>query len=332
MKTLLGNRVAVVMLAAAVGTAMVGRAEKPTTSSQADQVQQESGQKQKTMFLRVDDEAGGGQQAQQKVMLEIAGAEARVVKGKPYSADTSTETVQTLGDGNRIAHRTESKFFRDSEGRTRREETFGNVDPEHPTPHEVKVFIDDPVSGTSYVLDPGSKTLEKLQRTRDFGELQHSDANGAQIMIKSVRDTETSVQAPPGKVFFNLDQPGPDHVMPDHALPDHASMRPDDVMLVISDENRSISKEDLGTRNIEGVDCIGTRQTSTIPAGAIGNDKPISIVTETWTSEAIGAVVESTSDDPRFGKTTYKLTNLQLSEPARSLFEPPANFKGNLSK
>jgi len=114
---------------------------------------------------------------------------------------------------------------------------------------------------------------------------------------------------------------------------DHSS-NPDDGVLamVIADENRNIVKEDLGTRNIGGVDCTGTRQTSTIPAGAIGNDKPISIVTETWTSEAIGAVVESTSDDPRYGKTTYQLTNLQLSEPPRSLFEPPANFKGNVAK
>ena len=122
---------------------MVGRAEKPIAAGQPDPVQQDSGQKPKSMFL-VKDDAGEGQQAQQKVMLEIAGAEALIVKGKPYSADTSTETVQTLSDGNRIAHRTVSKFFRDSEGRTRREQTFGNVDPEHPSPHEVKIFIDEP--------------------------------------------------------------------------------------------------------------------------------------------------------------------------------------------
>ena len=313
MKTLRGNRAVAVMLAAAVSSAIIGHAEKPITSGQQD-----SGQKQKTMFLRVDDEAGEGQQAQQKVMLEIAGAETQVVKGKPYSADTSTETVQTLADGNRIAHRTVSKFYRDSEGRTRREETFGNVDPEHPSPHEVKVFIDDPVNGTSLVLDPGSKTLEKLQRTRDLGDVQRDDADGAQIMLKSVKDSETNGQAAPGKVFF-------------HIQDQHLS-GPNDLALVISDENRNIVKEDLGTRNIGGVDCTGTRQTSTIPAGAIGNEMPIAIVTETWFSGAIGAVVESISDDPRYGKTTYKLTNLQLSEPSRSLFELPANFKVNVSK
>ena len=313
MKTLRGNRAVAVMLAAAVSSAIIGHAEKPITSGQQD-----SGQKQKTMFLRVDDEAGEGQQAQQKVMLEIAGAETQVVKGKPYSADTSTETVQTLADGNRIAHRTVSKFYRDSEGRTRREETFGNVDPEHPSPHEVKVFINDPVSGTSLVLDPGSKTLEKMQRIRDLGPVQRDDADGAQIMLKSVKDSETNGQAAPGKVFF-------------HIQDQHLS-GPNDLALVISDENRNIVKEDLGTRNIGGVDCTGTRQTSTIPAGAIGNEMPIAIVTETWFSGAIGAVVESISDDPRYGKTTYKLTNLQLSEPSRSLFELPANFKVNVSK
>jgi hypothetical protein len=315
MKTLRGNRAVVVMLAAAVGSAIIGRAERPVTSSQPDPVQQDSGQKKNAMFLPVDD-AGEGQQAQQKVLLEIAGAETQVVKGKPYSADTSTETVQTLADGNRIAHRTVSKFYRDSEGRTRRETTFGNVDPEHPSPHEVKVFIDDPVSGTALVLDPGSKTLEKLQRTRILSDVQRDDTDGAEIMVKLAKDNEPNGQTAPAKVFFNRDH----------------SSKPDDLALVISDENRNIVREDLGTRNIGGVDCTGTRQTSTIPAGAIGNDKPISIVTETWFSEAIGAVVESISDDPRYGKTTYQLTNLQLSEPSRSLFEPPANFKVHVSR
>ena len=318
MKTLRGNRAVVVMLAAAVGSAIVGWAEKPMAAGQQDSGQQEKRNAELAVMVRDNVEGGEGQQAQQKVMLEIAGAETQVVKGKPYSADTSTETVQTLADGNRIAHRTVSRFYRDSEGRTRREQTFGNVDPEHPSPHEVKVFIDDPVNGTALVLDPGSKTLEKLQSTDKLGHVQRDDADGAQIMLKLVKESEANGQAAPGKVFF-------------HIQDQHLS-GPNDLALVISDENRNIVKEDLGTRNIGGVDCTGTRQTSTIPAGAIGNEMPIAIVTETWFSGAIGAVVESISDDPRYGKTTYKLTNLQLSEPSRSLFELPANFKVNVSK
>jgi hypothetical protein len=315
MKTLRGVQIVVVMLAAVVGPP-VGRAQKPIASIQLDNVQQDAGQKAKTMFLQLDGGTSEGQQAQQKVLMEIAGAETQVVKGKAYSADTSTETVQTLADGNRITHRTVSKFYRDSEGRTRREQTFGNVDPEHPSPHEVKVFIDDPVNGTALVLDPGSKTLEKLQRAPLPGQVQRDNAFEAQVMLKLKRESEGNGQAGPAKVFFNT----------------RHSSNPDDVMLVLSDENRDIVKEDLGARTIEGVNCTGTRETSTIAAGAIGNDQPIKIVSETWYSESIGAVVQSSSDDPRFGKTTYQLTNLQLGEPPRSLFELPSSFKLNLSK
>src|SRR5207237_7712947 len=51
----------------------------------------------------------------------------RVVKGAPYSADAVTETVQTLGDGNRIARKNTAKVYRDSDGRTRYEQTLRTV-------------------------------------------------------------------------------------------------------------------------------------------------------------------------------------------------------------
>src|ERR1700722_3026357 len=153
-------------LVAALGSAVAGWSQKPVGDDQVDEVRQETQPLQLAMLPPLITEDGpGGQEAQQRVMLQLMAADAQVVKGKQYSADTSTETVQTLSDGNRIVHRTVSKFYRDSEGRTRREETFGNVDPEHPTPHEVKVFIDDPVSGTAYVLDPGSRSTEKVQHS-----------------------------------------------------------------------------------------------------------------------------------------------------------------------
>jgi hypothetical protein len=317
MNTMRGLRMAVVSISAAMALALVGQAEKAMAAGQQDPGQQAK-QSAELAVIVPDKEAGEGQQAQQKVMLELVASDALVVKGKPYSADTSTETVQTLPDGNRIVHRTVSKFYRDTDGRTRREETFGNVDPEHPTPHEVKVFIDDPVTGTAFVLDPGSKTADKMQRSRKLLDERSADDDGTRMMIKSLNDTEAAEQGAPKRILFNVR--------------DDRSSNPDALSFVISDENREITKEDLGTRNIEGVDCNGTRRTSTIPAGAIGNEKPIAIVTETWFAPAIGAVVESTSDDPRFGKTTYKLANVQLSEPARTLFEPPATFKINTGK
>ena len=35
----------------------------------------------------------------------------------------------------------------------------------------------------------------------------------------------------------------------------------------------------------------------------------------------------TTRKDPRSGESTYKLTNLRRGEPARSLFELPADYK-----
>ena len=313
MKTMRRLWVAATLLSAAIGPALVGRAQEPIAVGQQDAGQQQKHEAEMAVLLHPNNEPGEGQEAQQKVVMELVAADAQMVKGKPYSADTSTETVQTLTDGNRIVHRTVSKFYRDSDGRTRREQTFGNVDPEHPSPHEVKVFVDDPVSGAAFVLDPGSKSADKVQRTRKFLDERNGEDVGTNIMFKSVNEGEDVEQSAPGRMMIKFRD-------------EHSGDSNTNLYRIESDK-RDVAKEDLGTRNIEGVDCKGTRQTITIPAGAVGNEKPISIVTETWFAPTIAAVVESITDDPRYGKTTYQLTNLQLNEPSRSLFEPPANFK-----
>jgi hypothetical protein len=307
MKTIRSFRVAAALLSAAIGQGLICWAG-----------QQESGLQEKraaemAVLAQPNNEAGDAQEAQQKVMLEVVAADAQVVKGKPYSADTSTETVQTLADGNHIVHRTVSKIYRDSDGRTRREQTFGNVDPEHPSPHEVKVFIDDPVNGTAFVLDPGSKSVDDVQKKRTFLYDRKAEDEAKGIILKDSEDTQES---------------GPVRMMVKFR-DEHSG---DALAAVIPDEKREIVNEDLGARNIEGVECTGTRQTITIPAGEIGNEKPISIVRETWFAPVISAVVESTTDDPRYGKTSYQLKNVQLNEPSRSMFEPPADFKVNMRK
>jgi hypothetical protein len=88
-----------------------------------------------------------------------------------------------------------------------------------------------------------------------------------------------------------------------------------------------VKKEDLGKRTIEGLECTGTRTTATIPAGQIGNERPIVAVTETWYSADIEAVVQSTTADPRFGETTYNLRGVQRADQPPQLFEFPADYK-----
>jgi hypothetical protein len=88
----------------------------------------------------------------------------------------------------------------------------------------------------------------------------------------------------------------------------------------------TVKKESLGTQAINGVNAEGTRITHTIPAGQIGNDKPIQIVFERWYSPDLQIVVKSTRSDPRFGTTTYALTSVQRTEPSAALFTVPSDY------
>jgi hypothetical protein len=87
-----------------------------------------------------------------------------------------------------------------------------------------------------------------------------------------------------------------------------------------------VKKDNLGTQAINGVTAEGTRITRTIAAGQIGNDKPLQVVFERWYSPDLQIVVKSTRTDPRFGTTTYTLSNIQRTEPASTLFTVPADY------
>jgi len=90
--------------------------------------------------------------------------------------------------------------------------------------------------------------------------------------------------------------------------------------------NGTLKKEDLGTQTISGLSAQGTRYTRTIPAGQIGNDKPIVITDEVWYSPDLQIVVQNSHTDPRFGTRTSTVTGIQRQEPAASLFAVPAGY------
>ena len=88
----------------------------------------------------------------------------------------------------------------------------------------------------------------------------------------------------------------------------------------------NVQTEDLGKQVVEGVEAEGTRTTRTIPAGEIGNEQPIQIVSERWFSPELQVTVMTRSSDPRSGETIYRLTNIVRAEPAATLFQVPADY------
>jgi TonB family protein len=95
---------------------------------------------------------------------------------------------------------------------------------------------------------------------------------------------------------------------------------------------RSVTKsttntEQLGKQLVEGVPCEGERAVTTMPAGTIGNDRPIETINETWYSPELKIMILSRRSDPRFGESTYSVTNITRSEPDAALFQVPPDFK-----
>jgi len=203
--------------------------------------------------------------------------EGKTVTGAPLSGVLIVTRDTTLADGNKIHHESQTKIYRDSQGRIRRELS---VDLATPATGNVKrnvVMIVDPVAGQRYVINPDNKTVRAMPMhgPRHDGQEHHAS---------------TKAVGGPG-------DPG------------------------------AVNKEDLGTKTLNGLQADGVRVTRTIPAGAIGNDKPINVVTERWYSADLQIPVMTVHTDPMMGTVTSKLTNVTRGEPDASLFQVPSDYK-----
>jgi hypothetical protein len=163
---------------------------------------------------------------------------------------------------------------------------------------EGHLLIFDPVGGATYQINPQAKTYEKWS-------------------AGSEKSTTTIVAMKSGTWIDTTNQPGAGQAMltvPKEHVPYH------------SEPVRAYQKEDLGEENLNGVLCKGTRTTMTIPVNAVGNAREIKVVDERWYSEDLGALVKSSTNDPRFGVSTYELTNILRTDPDVSLFQVPADY------
>jgi hypothetical protein len=234
---------------------------------------------------------GGGVPGDGPVKAAIVGVElgGPTVTGAPYSADAVTESTQTLADGNRIVSKTTSKIYRDSAGRERREQPFPKIAALTKVQDiPMSVVISDPVAKVTYTLE--GKSAIKMP------------AGGFAFATGTTRVSVAGIAMAPG----------------------------DKQVITYSDSGMGLNKnaktEDLGSQLIGGVQATGTRTTTTIPAGQIGNERAIEVVSERWYSPELQVVVMSRFSDPRAGETVYQLSNLSRVEPDTSLFQVPAGF------
>jgi len=231
------------------------------------------------------------------------------VTGAPYTATAVTETTQVLADGNRIVNETESQLARDSQGRTRRQETMNNLGP-LATNAPNMAFINDPVHKVSYLLDLNDKTARVIKIPAPG---QEGGGPTPMALAPVVKDGAGA----PGQAAVQK------RVL---IAGGGAGVGVEQRVWVSSAEDGQVKTESLGKQTIEGVTATGTRTTRTIPAGEIGNERPLEITSEVWTSPDLQILVLSKRTDPRIGETVYRLTNIQRGDPDPSLFQVPSGF------
>lgn len=212
------------------------------------------------------------------------------ITGAPYSAEEVVEHRQTLGDGTHISQPTMVvKTYRDSLGRTRTERPLNTRDADSPP----AIVIMDPVAGYRYVLELAKHVARR----------------------SAIPSGRTAQQFNPGRSPAALAAPASSAARTPVAASNSTAARLD------------VSRESLGTKTVSGVIAEGLRRTITYPAGAIGNDRPIVVTDETWTSPELSVILLLIHHDPRSGDTTNKVQNLSRAEPDPSLFQVPPDYE-----
>jgi len=283
-----------------------------------------------------------------KAWTEISARHDQTVKGAPFSAEGVSESVQTLPDGNRIVRKWSEKLYRSSDGKFRRESTGGNGTAFGAVVNNGSgVTIVDPAGGARWTLNTDDKTARTFTLSTQApiivspqGARTVRSEDGAIILNGQGGSVASTADFDKMKAEFDAAKQGMEI----------AKQQAAEVKAVVAarlattiavpampgvpfgvggqgGQKWETRTEQLGIQNFEGVDAEGTRTITTIPADAIGNERPIEIVYERWYSKELQQVVYSRHFDPRFGEQTYKLTNINRSEPDPSLFTVPHSYR-----
>ena len=223
------------------------------------------------------------------------------VQGAPYSATSTNENIQILADGTRIVQTSAGSTARDSQGRTRQDASLPAIGNLSASEAPRLVFIQDPVAQTAFTLNLADKTALKMPALPTNLSTSGPGSGGGKFMVQLGGAVSAGGPEPAGIMMQKT--------------------------VMTSNDQGQVKTEDLGSQTMEGILANGVRTTRTIPAGEIGNDRPINIVTEVWTSPDLKTIVYSKRSDPRMGEQTFQLKNIVRTEPDASLFTVPPDFK-----
>jgi hypothetical protein len=282
----------------------------------------------------------------------------RVVKGAPYCADAVRETVQSLSDGNRIVQRSVSRQCRDGEGRTRQEVDSGGrkrvwlhdpvaqqtwlLDPERKTARRHSAAM----NGFAYGFNSAWRDGEASRVWQDdfaarMKEFQERMREWSKEMSKTMLRVERGqvVPTPPTPPTQPTPMVAPVVISDLPGAADAGERRlhvlrlgsgdlpaPSDWRLHSLAPRGAGVTTSLGSKDIEGVRANGERTSWTLEAGKVGNEKPIVITREVWSSPELMLTVLITDNDPRSSQTSYRLANLQRGEPDAALMRVPADY------
>ena len=243
------------------------------------------------------------------VTAHVENTDVEPVKGAPFCATVTTEHTQTFADGNRIHTSDNSNVCRDGQGRIRREAGLNLLGTAPQTTLPKLITIVDPVAGFRYTLESESKIAHRFTITSPSG--------------KSVGFSIAAQPAPAAKgehvmIYQRVGDAGPNMVVNDNVIFRKAGQFADEP---------APTTEELGDQTIDGIHATGTRMTTTIPAGRMGNEQPILVTSERWYSPELKATIMTKHSDPWAGELKTQLTNVSTSEPDSSLFVVPSDYK-----
>ncbi|MGB7721578.1 MAG: hypothetical protein WBL65_16860, partial [Bryobacteraceae bacterium] len=182
-----------------------------------------------------------------------------------------------------------------------------------------QITIWDPVAGASYFLDPQAKTARKVP----VGIVTATAKPGGTVTVTTSSSTSKTVTV--SGTAASTEKLATEKMQIDRlAMPNGLSSM---TIYTRRATGAAGNKESLGTQMMEGVNAEGSRTTSTIEAGAVGNDRPIQVVSERWYSPDLQTAVMTRHNDPRTGEEVFRLTNIRRAEPGAYLFQVPAGYQ-----